>query len=114
MNAMPPKIDYARDQWASEWKARLEQTPPWLIQWLVIRPMGRCWRQGSLAPDYARIHCAVFNIGGWNDEYTNSVLRMQSQCTNAVCKGLIGNWVHSYPEDAYPGPNLDWLREATR
>jgi len=114
MNAMPPKSDYARDTWAAEWKERLAHTPPWLIEWLRHQTDGPYWRQGSLAPDYARITCAVFNIGGWNDEYTNSVLRMQAHCINASCKGLIGNWVHSYPEDAYPGPNLDWLHEATR
>ena len=27
---------------------------------------------------------------------------------------LVGNWVHSFPDDAYPGPNLDWLHEMVR
>ncbi|HZY40706.1 MAG TPA: CocE/NonD family hydrolase, partial [Anaerolineae bacterium] len=114
MNAMPPKAEYAPGNWASEWKDRLEHTPPWLIEWLRHQTDGPYWRSGSLAPDYARIKCAIFNIGGWNDEYTNSVLRMQAHCINAPRKGLIGNWVHSFPEDAYPGPNLDWLHEMTR
>jgi hypothetical protein len=26
----------------------------------------------------------------------------------------VGNWVHSFPDDAYPGPNLDWLHELVR
>ena len=28
--------------------------------------------------------------------------------------GPVGNWVHSYPDDAYPGPNLDWMHELVR
>ncbi len=27
---------------------------------------------------------------------------------------LVGNWVHSWPHDAYPGPNLDELHEIAR
>ncbi len=27
---------------------------------------------------------------------------------------LVGNWVHAFPDDAYPGPNLDWLHELVR
>ena len=29
-------------------------------------------------------------------------------------KTLIGNWVHSLPDSAYPGPNVDWLHEVAR
>jgi len=114
MNAMPPKIEYAGSAWAKQWKERLEQTPPWLIDWLRHQTDGPYWRQGSVAPNYDRIQCAIFNIGGWNDEYTNSVFRMQEHCVTAPRKGLIGNWVHSFPDSAYPGPNLDWLHETTR
>ncbi len=116
MNAMPPKLDYVVDaKWAEQWKERLEKTPPWLIEWLKQQTDGSYWRNGSLAPDYSRIKCAIFNIGGWMDEYVNSVLRMQERCTQAAgVKGLIGNWVHSYPDSAYPGPNLDHLHEMAR
>ena len=47
------------------------------------------------------------------DEYVDPVLRMQERCT-APRRSLIGNWVHSLPDDAYPGPNLDWLHEMVR
>src|SRR3954454_9743051 len=40
---------------------------------------------------------------------------MQERCVGARSRRtLVGNWVHSYPSDAYPGPNLDWLHELTR
>lgn len=112
-NAMPPRLEYAGN-WAAEWKARLEQTPCWLVEWLQHQTDGPYWRAGSLAPDYDRLECAVFTIGGWMDSYVDPVLRMQARCRNAPRKSLIGNWVHEYPARAYPGPNLDHLHEMAR
>ena len=113
MNALPPKIDFAGEAWATQWKARLVQTP-WLIEWLRQQVDGAYWRQGSLAPDYGRITCALFSIGGWADSYPNAPVRMHAHCRNAPRKTLIGNWVHSLPDSAYPGPNVDWLHEVVR
>lgn len=113
MNAMPPKVEYSKN-WAEQWKERLEKTPPWLIEWLRQQTDGSYWRNGSLAPDYSRITCAVFSIGGWMDSYGDPVLRMHQHCVNGARKSLIGNWVHSYPDAAYPRPNLDYLHEMTR
>jgi uncharacterized protein len=39
---------------------------------------------------------------------------MQERCLNAPRKALIGPWVHSLPDSAYPGPNIDYLHEMTR
>jgi hypothetical protein len=38
---------------------------------------------------------------------------MHERCT-APRKSLIGNWVHAFPDDGYPGPNLDWYHELVR
>jgi hypothetical protein len=113
MNAMPPQIDYTPN-WAQQWKARLEATPFWLLDWLKHQTDGPFWRTGSLAPDYDQLTCAVFNIGGWMDPYVDPVLRMHAHCRTAPRKSLIGNWVHSYPDSAYPAPNLDHLHEMDR
>ena len=51
MNALPPKPEYAGSDWAQQWRARLEQTPPWTLEWLRRQTDGPYWRQGSLAPD---------------------------------------------------------------
>lgn len=114
MNAMPPKPEYAGRDWAEMWKTRLERTPPWIIEWVRRQIDGAYWHSGSLAPNYDRIRCAIFHIGGWMDGYTSPVLRMQERCVNAPRKALIGNWVHSLPDSAYPGPNLDYLHELDR
>ncbi len=119
MNAMPPlpavRAPGWRDgPWREQWLARLEQTPPWLMAWLREQIDGPYWRRGSLAPDYDAIDCAVFAIAGWCDSYVDPAFRMQERCSGARIRTLVGNWGHSFPDDASPGPNLNWLHEAVR
>jgi putative CocE/NonD family hydrolase len=119
MNAMPPlpavRGEGWRDgPWRGQWRDRLERTPPWLLAWLREQTDGPYWRRGSLAPDYQALECAVFAIAGWSDSYVDPALRMQERCRNVPIRTLVGNWVHSFPDDAYPGPNLNWLHEAVR
>jgi putative CocE/NonD family hydrolase len=114
MNALPPRPAYWGAGWQTQWRRRLEQTPPWTLEWLRHQHDGPYWRRGSLAPAYERITCAVYHIGGWHDGYTNAALRMHASCTAAPCKTLVGNWVHAMPDYAYPGPNIDWLHELLR
>ncbi len=115
MNAMPPHPPFRGEGWREEWLARLEATPPWLMAWIREQTDGPYWRRGSLAPDHDALECAVFSIAGWTDAYVDAAFRMQALCRNAVSvRTLVGNWVHSFPDDAYPGPNLDWLHELVR
>jgi putative CocE/NonD family hydrolase len=114
MNAMPPRPEFRGAAWAEEWRQRLDETPIWLFEWLRRQHDGPYWRQGSLAPGYDRLTTPTFLIGGWMDEYVDPVLRMLERCVNAPRKALIGNWVHSTPDEAYPGPNVDWYHEMVR
>ncbi len=113
MNAMPPDAAFRGPRWRDEWRARLEATPPWLFAWLRHQTDGPYWRQGSLAPDYAAIEVPIFNIGGWHDSYVDPAFRMQARCPSPS-HTLVGNWVHSWPHSAAPGPNLDDLHEIAR
>jgi uncharacterized protein len=113
MNAMPPDPAFHGDGWRAEWLARLEATPPWLVEWLRQQHDGPYWRPGSLAPDYGAIEAAILNIGGWMDSYVDAVFRMQAACS-APSRTIVGNWVHGLPASATPGPNLDELHELVR
>jgi uncharacterized protein len=113
MNAMPPDPAFRGAGWQDEWRERLEQTPPWLYQWLRHQQDGPYWRQGSLAPEYDAIEAAIFNVGGWMDSYVDAAFRMQASCA-APSRTLVGNWVHTLPHDATPGPALDELHEFAR
>ena len=114
MNAMPPYPPFRGAAWRDEWRARLEATPPWLMAWIREQTDGPYWRRGSLTPEYDALECAVFQVAGWSDAYVDPAFRIQERCTNAAVRTLVGNWVHSFPDDAYPGPNLDWLHELVR
>jgi uncharacterized protein len=114
MNALPARPSFRADAWIDEWRERLDRTPVWLYQWLRRQHDGPYWRQGSLAPEYEAIEAPMLLIGGWMDSYVDPVLRMLERCVNAPRRAIIGNWVHEFPDEAYPGPNLDWLHEMTR
>jgi predicted acyl esterase len=47
------------------------------------------------------------------DSYVDPVLRMLERSTSPR-RAIVGNWVHEFPDDGYPGPNLDWLHETIR
>jgi putative CocE/NonD family hydrolase len=113
MNAMPPDASSRGPGWRDEWLTRLGATPPWLFAWLRHQTDGPYWRQGSLAPDYDTIDVPIYNLGGWHDSYVDPAFRMQAR-TPSTSHTLVGNWVHSWPHDAFPGPNLDELHEIAR
>ena len=113
MNAMPPDSTLRGPGWLDEWRTRLELTPPWLFEWLRHQTDGPYWRQGSLAPDYDAIEVPIYSMGGWMDSYVDAAFRMQARCT-APTRTLVGTWVHGWPGDATPGPNVDDLHELVR
>jgi putative CocE/NonD family hydrolase len=112
-NALPPDPEVVGPDWERIWEARLHGNEPWLLQWLRHQADGPYWRSGSVRPDYARIRCPVFAIGGFRDGYVNAPLRLIRHCRVPV-KVLIGPWPHQRPHVARPGPRIDWLHEARR
>jgi putative CocE/NonD family hydrolase len=113
-NALPARPEYRGDAWEAEWRERLERTPIWLFEWLRQQHDGPFWRQGSLAPHWPALTVPMLLIAGWMDGYVDSAVRMLERCVNAPRRALIGNWVHALPDDAYPGPAIDWLHELVR
>lgn len=112
-NALPALPARPGEDWVAAWRERLARTPVWLVEWLRHQHDGPYWRQGSLAPDYDRIGAAILMFGGWTDSYVDPVFRMLERC-GAPRRAIVGNWSHEYPDDGYPGPNLDWLHEMVR
>src|SRR5262245_35072030 len=112
-NALPPDPDVVGPDWLAIWEERLRSGEPWLLKWLRHQVDGPYWRNGSVRPDYARIRCPIFAIGGFRDGYVNAPLRLLQHCRGPV-KVLIGPWPHQRPHEARPGPQIDWLREARR
>jgi uncharacterized protein len=112
-NALPPDPEVVGADWERIWNARLRGNEPWLLEWLRNQVDGPYWRSGSVRPDYGRIRCPVFAIGGFRDGYVNAPLRLLQHC-RAPVKVLLGPWPHQRPHVARPGPRIDWLHEARR
>lgn len=114
MNALPPVPGVFGDGWRDEWRRRLDDTPPWLLEWLDNPADGPTWRRGSvrLGPDgagYERMGCPTMLVVGWADGYRNNSFRVveQYQRNGLPWRLLAGPWVHKSPESARPGPNVD-------
>jgi putative CocE/NonD family hydrolase len=112
-NARPPDPEIVGERWRESWLARLEQTPPYIEEWLAHQRRDAFWKQGSVCEDYDAITCPVYMVGGWNDGYTNAIPRFLAGYRGA-CKGLIGPWSHNYPEHGVPGPAIGFLQETLR
>jgi uncharacterized protein len=87
---------------------------PWFLLYLKHQRDGEFWRRASVAPDhYADYTVPSFMIGGFLDGYRDSIPRF-FEYSKAPLKALIGPWNHSFPNDAEPGPSIEWRVEATR
>ncbi len=101
------------DEWRQRWLQRLHRMPFLADRWIGEQSKSRYWRHGSVSEDYSRIRTPVYAMGGWADAYRNTVFRLLENLS-APCKALIGPWAHKYPNIAYPGPRIDYVRESVR
>lgn len=99
-------------RWLEMWKQRLKAIPHPVERWIRHPARDAFWKHGSVAENYGAIRAAVYAIGGWEDGYTNSVLRLM-RGLKAPRKALIGPWEHTYPHVAYVNP-IGFLQEAVR
>ncbi len=110
MNALPPTPAVWGEGWVDEWRRRIEQNEPWLLEWLRHPLPDQTWRRGSvrLGPNgagYERLACPVLLISGWADGYRNNTFRAIEHIPE--WRLLAGPWVHKDPSTAPPGPNVD-------
>jgi putative CocE/NonD family hydrolase len=87
---------------------------PWFLLYLKHQRDSAFWRRASLAPDhYADYKVPTFMIGGFIDGYRDSIPRFLEK-VNAPVKALLGPWNHTWPDDADPGPEVEWRTDAVR
>ncbi|WP_077328742.1 CocE/NonD family hydrolase [Virgibacillus siamensis] len=111
-NARPQDPAVVGDNWRENWLNRLENTPPFVEEWMRHQRRDAYWKHGSVCENYEDIQIPVFAVSGWQDGYTNAVFRLIENLPNA--KGLIGPWAHEYPEVATPEPAIGFLQECLR
>lgn len=112
-NARPQDPEVVGESWRDNWLDRLENTPPFVEEWMRHQRRDEYWKHGSICEDYSDIEIPVFAVSGWQDGYTNAVFRLLENLPNES-KGLIGPWAHEFPEVATPEPNIGFLQECLR
>ncbi len=101
-DALPPDPATVGDGWRETWLRRLDETPPFITEWLTHQRRDDYWKHGSICEDYGAIECPVYMVGGWADGYTNAIPRTLAGLPG-IRKGLIGPWPHSWPHVATRG-----------
>ena len=109
-NGLPAPPDYRTD---SAFFANRFDTEPWLLAYLRHPVDGDWWRSHSLRFHFDQLQTPTFLIGGLLDGYRDPVIRMLDS-VRAPIKAEIGPWKHDYPDDAVPGPNVEWRAQAVR
>jgi putative CocE/NonD family hydrolase len=112
--ARPPDPAVVGERWLPMWRERLEAAEPFLHRWLAHPERDDYWRHGSVCEDPSAIRAAVLAVGGWNDPYRDTVLRLLSTL-DAPVRGIVGPWAHRYPDiELPPGPAIGFLQETLR
>ncbi|MBT9244264.1 CocE/NonD family hydrolase [Gemmobacter fulvus] len=102
-----------RPDWRADWLRRLEHEPFLAPRWASHQSRDAYWKHGSICEDWGRIKVPVMIVGGWADNYMNTLGHLMER-QQGVVKGLMGPWVHQYPHTAVPGPQIGFLQEAIR
>ncbi len=87
------------------------ESAPWSLLYLKHQRDGEFWRVPVRPLSEIKIPC--FLIGGLLDGYRDSIPRMFEK-VKAPLKAIIGPWNHAFPNDAEPGPQIEWQKQALR
>ncbi|MEV7682723.1 CocE/NonD family hydrolase [Streptomyces sp. NPDC088341] len=109
----PPDPAVVGERWRGMWHERLENTRPWVVEWLRHQRRDEYWRHASVCEDYGAVRCPVLASSGWADGYSNAVMRLLGHL-DVPRKGLIGPWSHKFPHLGEPGPAIGYLQEVVR
>jgi uncharacterized protein len=108
-----PPDPLLRTDWRDVWLKRMEAMPHFAAQWAGHQTRNDYWRHGSVCEDYSAIKAAVMIVGGWADGYRNAPAHLVQNLSGPVA-AIVGPWVHQYPHQAVPGPQIDFLGEMKR
>ena len=109
-NFSPPDCNIVGQLWEGLWKERLEENEPWGIGFIKNTLQGNYWEERSLGPNYNSVQIPVLFWCGWGDCYYTPILRAFSQL-KVPKKIIMGPWGHYWPEEALPGPRIDFRYE---
>ena len=91
--------------------AKRMDSAPWSLDYFRHQRNGPFWRAPVRRLEDIRIPC--FLIGGFQDGYRNSVLRMLERVPAPV-HVWVGPWNHAKPNASIYGPRVEWRDQAVR
>ncbi len=100
--------DFAID--AETLKSRMDSTP-WSLDYFRHQRDGAFWHDPVRRLEDIAIPC--FLIGGFQDGYRNSIVRMLDRVPAPV-HAWVGPWNHDYPNTSVYGPRVEWRDQAVR
>jgi len=106
--AITPSPDYSLDE--KVLGPRFESAP-WSLLYFKHQRDGDFWR-APVRP-FSEIKIPCFLIGGLLDGYRDSIPHMLEQ-VKAPVHAIVGPWNHTFPNDAEPGPQIEWRDQAVR
>jgi predicted acyl esterase len=87
------------------------ESAPWSLLYFKHQRDGEFWRAPLRALSEIKTPC--FLIGGLLDGYRDSIPHMLEQ-VKAPIKAIVGPWNHTFPNEAEPGPQIEWRNQAVR
>ena len=109
----PPDPALVGEDWRRIWLERLEHLPHLAETWMDRQHRDAYWKHGSICEDWDAVQAPVLIVGGLADGYMNAVAHILENL-KAPRKGILGPWVHLYPNIALPEPKIGFLQEAVR
>lgn len=109
-NGRPAFPKFFGEGWYDNWLDRMENTPPYMEEWVSHQRKDDYWKHGSVAENYKDVQVPVLTMSGWMDGYTNVVERLYANLPGPK-KAIIGPWAHEFPDLAIPGPQIGYLQE---
>lgn len=76
------------EKWYDMWLNRMENTPPFIEEWVSHQTRDNYWKHGSIGEDYSAIKIPVLTMSGWADGYTNALFRLMNNL-DVPKKGLL-------------------------
>ena len=84
---------------------------PWSLNYMKHQRDSIFWRSPLKPLDQMQV--PAFLIGGMQDGYRDSIIRMLEQVKSPI-KAWIGPWNHGFPNEADYGPLFEWRDQAVR
>ena len=89
---------------------RMDSTP-WSLDYFRHQRNGAFWR--APVRRLEDIHIPCFLIGGLQDGYRNSIVRLLERVPAPV-HAWVGPWNHDFPNESIYGPRVEWRDQAVR